>query len=165
MPTIADCKNFNDASTCLDRCTLSQVRVDSNTYHPPPYISFALHVTFTNQIPPTKNGKWYYCPCKWLTYLHSQFFAVLYTVFEALWWLVLRLTVEPVEGLVSGIFCIVNPFLPLQMQTNSWCVELTHAFCSWPTHVARSSTVQSHCTLTSPTKRPPHVLLRHIWKT
>ena len=41
----------------------------------------------------------------------------------------MRLAVEPVEGLVSGIFCVVNPFLPLQMRTNGWCVELTLTMC------------------------------------
>jgi hypothetical protein len=39
--------------------------------------------------------------------------------------LVLKLVVEPVEGLVSKYFCIVNRFLPSQMGTNGWRAELT----------------------------------------
>ena len=42
-----------------------------------------------------------------------------------MWWVAVKLAVEPVEGLVSSYFLRSIQYLPSQMRTNGWRVELT----------------------------------------
>ena len=44
-------------------------------------------------------------------YLCSQFLTILHAICVVLWWLVSRLVIEPVEGLVSNCFLHHQPIL------------------------------------------------------